>query len=340
MTLADRVRLQISEYGRGLSVVLFVAAIVCFGAAGYIYVTPNTETVTEQVNRQTFNTSVNTSSVVTGNTTLYTEGERLRDKPVYFTSAGSRLTFHVQTRANARKVNVSQRLLLVTRGVRDGRAFYTERRTLASEQITTTDGRVVTNTTINISRIQRSLGRLRAETQGIGTFRTRLVLNVTYQTERYSGRLGAASRFEVTDRAYWVEQPMTDERSHSETVQRTVTRPPDPSEYGGLSVAGALSLVGVAVVLFVQRNADPEQVRTRLSRSRHDDWISAGEIPTDAHGKDYVAIKSLEDLVDIAIDTNKRVIYDATIDTYAVIDSSDVYYFSPEESTTDRWLDL
>jgi hypothetical protein len=73
-------------------------------------------------------------------------------------------------------------------------------------------------------------------------------------------------------------------------------------------------------------------------RERYAEWISNGEFPTDTD-KRYVTISSLEDLVDIAIDSNKRVIYDETLDAYGVADGDIVYYYG-DEGDIDSWLDM
>jgi hypothetical protein len=53
-----------------------------------------------------------------------------------------------------------------------------------------------------------------------------------------------------------------------------------------------------------------------------------------------VTINSLEDLVDIAIDCNKRVIFDDSLEVYAVADGDIVYYYSENNQRLDSWLDL
>lgn len=42
--------------------------------------------------------------------------------------------------------------------------------------------------------------------------------------------------------------------------------------------------------------------------------------------------------VDIAIDTNKRVIYDTDVEAYSVLDGEVVYYHAAEPQSVTSWL--
>jgi hypothetical protein len=327
--------------GQTLVPLLILIALLAFAAAGYVYITPTVTTVAEETNQQRISADVETSTRVTGNTSLYEPGQRLSNMPVYFFRASPNLTLHVETAASPTgNLTTTQRLVLVTEATRNQQTFYSANRTLVDQTTETTDGRVVSNQTINVSEIRKELQIKRSETSGIGTFQTVLRLNVTYQTTDYQGTVTARAPLEITSNAYWVGEALRGNRSHSTTVQRTVTEPPDPVTYGGLSVAGFLGFVSAAGVIYLRRTTDVEVIQTRLQHSRHNEWISHGEFPTAAREKDYISIDSLDDLVDIAIDSNKRVIYDRSIDSYAVIDGSEIYFYSTDEFSTAPWLDM
>ncbi|ELZ65097.1 hypothetical protein C5B91_08400 [Haloferax sp. Atlit-10N] len=340
MGFDDRLELFVTQQARVLVAVLAIAGVACLVAAGYVFLTPTTQTVTEETNVQSVETGVDTRAVVTQNTTLYERGSTLENRSVYFMTISPDVSFRVHTDVPANQsVNVTQQLVLRTVGVRDGTPFYENETVLLDEQTLVTDGTVVDAPSLNVSTLDRDLQQKRTETGGVGQFRTSLNLTVTYQTGSYSGTLEASTPLAFSGRAYYLERSLADDRRHSTTVARTVTRPPNPVEYGGLAAA-ALVLFGLAgLVIRTEYRSDPEELRTRISHSRHEEWISRGEFPTDAN-KPYISILTLEDLVDVAIDTNRRVIFDPEIETYAVIDSSEIYYYSLDETNTHAWLNL
>lgn len=81
---------------------------------------------------------------------------------------------------------------------------------------------------------------------------------------------------------------------------------------------------------FHRRDVDVAVLRETLTRERFDEWISRGRVPKDT-GQRSVYVESLEDLVDVAIDSSKRVIRDPERDQYVVIDGDIVYRYRQGE---------
>lgn len=340
MAFEDRLELFVARRARPLVAVLAVVGIVCLAGAGYVFLTPTTQTVSEETNVQTVESSVATSAVVTGASALYDEGETLQNKSAYFIPVSPRLSFHVRTSVPTdQPVTVTQHLTMETVGLRDGSPFYRSEETLLEEERQVSDGSVSAVRSINVSAMRDELQTKRAETDGLGRFRVTLQLNVSYRTDSYEGTVSASAPFVISGDAYYLDGAVTDERTHSTTVQRDVQRPSDPLEYGGLALLGLLSLALCGLVVRTEDRSDPEALRTSIAHSRHDEWISRGEFPTESD-KQYIAIRTLEDLVDVAIDTNRRVIYDPDIDVYAVIDGSEIYYYSLDDLHAHTWLNL
>ncbi|KAB1198159.1 MULTISPECIES: DUF5305 domain-containing protein [Haloferax] len=340
MALEDRLELFVTQHARPLVALFAVAGILCLVGAGYIFFTPTTQTVSEEVNVQTIESAVETSAVVTGESSLYDRGETLENRSAYFISAAPVLSFHVQTDVPSdQPVTVSQQLTMETVGVRDGEPFYRSAETLLEEQRRVSNGSVVAVRSINVSEIRDELQTKRAETDGIGRFRVRLQLNVTYQTDSYEGTITTSAPFVISGQAYYLDGSVADSKTHSTAVQRAVPQPANPLEYGGLTLLALVSFGLCGFVIRTEDTTDPEALRTRISHSRHDEWISEGEFPTESE-KQYISIRTLADLVDVAIDTNRRVIYDPDIDVYAVIDGSEIYYYSTDDLHARAWLNL
>jgi len=340
MAFDDRLKLFISENQRVLTVVLVVAGVLALVAAGYVFTTPTTQTVTEETDVQTFGSDVDASAMVTNSTALYDEGERLENRSTYFLSASPLMEFEMNTSVpEGQSVEVSQRLELDIIGVRDDQPFFRETRTLVRTNRTVQDGTASSEATLNVSDVGRTLAVYLEEAQPIGQFRLQLRMEVTYRTDTYEGTLRSSAPFVINQQAYYIDGSLAAEETESTLVERQVTQPPSPAEYGGLVVLALLLFGAAAAVTRIGRRADPEEYRTQIVHDQHEEWISRGQFPTDSQ-KQYISILTLEDLVDVAIDTNRRVIYDPQIDAYAVIDSSEIYYYALEEVQADEWLDI
>lgn len=340
MALETRLKLLLDENHRLVVGALLAGALLCFAGAGFVYTTPSTETVTERTDPQTFSTAVNSSAVVTQPTELYEQGAVLENRSVYFTSASPSFTLNVATSAPAGEpVRVAQRLELEALGVRDGRPFYSSTRTLVETNRTVSDGQLRSSQTVNITGLSRDLVAVEQEIQEVGQFQLRLRLTVTYSTDKYEGTLQATAPFVIDGRAYYVDGSLDAAETETTVVSREEPQPPDPATYGGLGALGVVLGAVAAVVSRAESLIDPEALRREMVHDQHAEWISKGEFPTSAD-KPYISILTLEDLVDVAIDTNRRVIYDPQIDAYAVIDASEIYYYAIEDVQADEWLDI
>lgn len=341
MSTVNRAKRVIAYHGLIITLVLALLGFAALAGAWTTYTTPSTERITEQTNEQTITTDMRTSAIVVGNTTLYDQGAVLKDQPVYLRSATPNLTLTVATTVPAdHAVRVSQRLVLDVRAERNGETFWQKRRLLGRQTTRVSDGQAVMSTTINIAAIENETTEQRSEIGPVGTFHTDLLLNVSYETNRYTDRLTATAPLQITERAYWIDGSLRAERTHTTTVTRQVTTAPAPVQYVGLGLLGVGALVAAAAIGAMRyRGIDITAIDTQLYRSRYDEWISEGEFPTGTN-KRYVRVSSLEDLVDIAIDSNKRVLYDPEFDAYAVADSDLVYYFTEARTRIDSWLDI
>jgi hypothetical protein len=340
MALEHRLKLFIDDNHRLVVGTLLVAGLLCLVAAGMVYATPSTETVSEETNPQTFSTRVDSSALVTQPTELYEQGETLENRSVYFTSASPSLTLDVTTSApSEERVEIGQRLELEVLGVRDGRPFFSTTRTIVETNRTVSDGRVQSSESLNITDLSRELVAIEQEIQEVGQFQLRLRLTVTYSTEDYQGTLQATTPFVIDGQAYYVDGSLAADETETTVVSREVAEPPDPATYGGLGVLGVVFVVAAAGVNRIESLIDPQTLRREIVHDQHAEWISRGEFPTSAD-KPYISILTLEDLVDVAIDTNRRVIYDPQIEAYAVIDSSEIYYYATEDVQAGEWLDI
>lgn len=340
MSAGRRIRLSLARYGIVVAVVLALLAAAAIAGAVVTYTNPPVEEVTERTNQQAVATDVQSSARVVNDTELYSTGQVLRDQPAYFYDATPNLTLGVRTTVPAdQSVEVSQRLSLRITGARDGEPFYQSRRVLIARQTATDSGSVRTNATVNMSALRRSVERTRAAIGAVGTLQVSMRLTVTYETDRYAGALNASSPVALAEEAYWLDGELAASRTHSESETRRVTQSPDMTTVGLLGLLGIVLLAVAVVVRRESRDIDYTSLRTELEHTRYEEWISSGEIPTKSEN-DYVRTESLEDLVDVAIDSNRRVIHDQDLNVYAVVQGNFVYYFTPRETDLTDWFDV
>ncbi|AGB36486.1 hypothetical protein Natoc_0626 [Natronococcus occultus SP4] len=144
---------------------------------------------------------------------------------------------------------------------------------------------------------------------------------------------------EPDDTTYTVEAPAAEERTEERTEAVAVA---GSSGFSGLSsvVLALLGICSVAAlgVLGVARRkgtlapsaAELERIDARYKREAFDDWISRGRLPADVRERSRIEIATLEDLVDVAVDCDRRVIEDERDGRYYVLDDDSLYVYAPE----------
>lgn len=333
-----RVKRLLLKQGRILAIVLAVVGVLAIAAGGYVYATPPTETVSERVDEQTVSAGLEHSAQVTGPTTLYSQGERLVDASAYLFSATPEVRLNAVVTAPS-GTEIDQRLTVEITASNNGEVFWSDQELLGTRSQQVSGDEATLSTSLNVSSINQQVRATRAELGETGLLSTRLNLTVNYDTGTYQGELMVTSPVVLTESAYWFDQDLTETANHFREETRTVQSQPDLATVAGLEVIGILALVGAAALVRSKRREDLNEIETALAHDRYEEWISEGELPTQTDKK-HVHINSLEDLVDVAIDSNKRVLHDLELNTYAVVDGDLIYYYTTDRSMIDSWLDV
>lgn len=350
-----RLKYLFAQYWRVLVPALILLSALAFaGAAVGMIAEPETQQRTVQTDAMSVETTLTTQATVTGNTTLYEEGETLADMPVYIQSATPEVTIVAETTTPTdRTVSVTQQVVLELSATRNGEVFWSDSRTLAIDTEDVTNGTIRTDVSLDVEKLSREqLAAVTAETGDIGTVEAEIVAEARYDTETYTGKTYASTPMAISDRTYELDTPRTDQQTNATTVLRTVPAASSTvgivgtsltisdrtvgfigteltisgSALGGIVVGlGALTLA-VGVWLTARRIGDFDAFRQQYTETRYADWISQGKIP-ETGSYIRVPVETLVDVVDIAIDSQKRVIYDPTREVYAVVDDNHLYEF-------------
>ncbi|WP_394741379.1 DUF5305 domain-containing protein [Natronococcus roseus] len=148
---------------------------------------------------------------------------------------------------------------------------------------------------------------------------------------------------EPDDATYVVEAPAAEERTEERTEEVAVA-----GSSGGLSsvvlaLLGVGSVAALGVLGTARRKgtlapsaAELERIDARYEREAFDDWISRGRLPAEIRERSRIEIETLEDLVDVAVDCDRRVLEDERDGRYYVVDGEAVYVYAPEGLEDDR----
>lgn len=322
-----RLKLLIAEHGRTIAIALSIVGLLALVSAGWLVANPATTTVTHEVDEAHVDVTTTTSAVVDGEDSMWEPGTELEDQTVYLVHATPNLTIEPRTEVpEDQEVDVSKELTLETSVVHDGEVIWSLREPLVAESETVTDGEFSAAAELSAPELSERIDEVVNQSAGVGTVETELALTVTYDTGQYEDTISSTTPLHVSERAYWLEQPLEGSQTHTTPVEETVTESPNSLYVAVLTVGGLAALVGAMAVAYRYRQpVDIERLREQLYRHRFDEWISNGTLPS-LFEYEYVYMDSLRELVDVAIDNNRRVIYDQTRDAYAII-TEDVAYF-------------
>jgi len=324
-----RLRRLLARRGPAVAAVLLVVGAAALGGAWWIFAHPPTTDVTEYTNEQTIRSSVDTQAVVSGPTALYEQGVSLRNQPVYLQQTTPVVSLiHQTTVPDDQRVQVDQRIWLVIKGTHGGEVFWQSNRTLAQTTTTTQSGEVTTKAQLDIPELKERLADRETEIERAGSLQVSLRFRVDYKTQQYTGSFTKRAPLTIEEHWYVTPTPSTTRTRHT-TVERTVTVPRDKSSYLVPGAAGILAIflsLGVAGSWYYRlRDEDLTTLQHRIEQQVHADWISRGSLE-EVNADRQIPVETLEDLVDVAIDTNTRVVHDPEYGIFAVVHDAAVYY--------------
>lgn len=276
-------------------------------------------------------------TTITRTTSVFEQGERLENRPLYFTSVMPRLNgtytiSHVNTDGNAANASIDLSLVIRSVGQSDGEdvVFWQTKDTLRTlDAVEIEDGtttartvRVDVPTILNRTEsIRKDLAAAPGETEV--QIQAESEIESTVAGETFTDTRTDSITISPGEAVYRVDTTVQDDGSYS--ANRQVARTIDPSRialYGGPLVF-VIALSSVSFLVVGTKNgllavSDREQRRSAFENARkdYDEWISAVSIP-DSDDRTVIPADTLSDLVDIAIDSDRRVLEDD--DWYAVL---------------------
>ncbi len=322
-----RLELFVAKHGRRLTIALVLVGVLALVATGWVVATPSTTTTTQTVDQETVSTEVSTTAVVIEDG-LWTEGEVLENSPVYMLSSTPELTVTPETDVPTDDATVVHDVQIRHEATRDGSVFWDDVDHQSRTDATVSEGSATSETTINVTEIADQQREIERDVSGVGDVQTSIEVTVEYDTGSYTDEQELSTLLRMTSEAYWLDESMAASTDHSETAQIDVQESPNPVATGGLLLLAVLGFGGAALV----RTREPMDVtaaRRAIHENRYAEWISRGSLPMWV-GDYHVSLDTLEDVVDVAIDTNERVVHDTQRDLFAVVNGNVVYYYTDE----------
>jgi hypothetical protein len=350
-----RVRSLLADYFVPMMVVVLLVAAL----GGYVTATTYTGTETQVRTSQTTtwedSGSFTHSATVVNGTAVYDEGEVLRDRSVYFQAVTPRLdgTFlYGYTAREGGNLTASVTLTLVLRSAAETEAGNTteywrlDSRLVTDRTQLSPGDRLQVPFTLNVSNASQRLDTVDGQFGGTpGTKELFVSANVSLSGTRNGVPVESTRTYRlpvtVDGNVYEVGAagPVVD--ANTRTVREATPVSPGPLRaYGGpvLLVAGLLA--GLCCVGARQWGVtDPsererEWLAHRDARQEFDDWITRTDGSSLSVPETAITVATLEGLVDVAIDTDSRVLSDPAGEVFAVFTTSQVYrYDAPSDPT-------
>jgi|AntDeeMetagen285_2_1112576.scaffolds.fasta_scaffold06186_1 hypothetical protein len=291
------------------------------------------------------------SATVQNGTEVFEDDDVLENRGTYFTRVSPELDveYEYQHETANGTVDIETELLLILQSS-DGEEVYWElTESLDSEQsasVAVGDSHTVASSVDvsdlqnRVERIQENLGadpgetdaRIVARSEIEGTVENQSVANVredvlvvtpdgeTYSVDTTMDDTGFGDRTETV--------AGTAERSSLRTI--------------GAPLLFVMSLLGLVGVVGAEKRGHlqiPADTRHHADRKKFDDWITTGSLPASLADQPTIEVDSLEGLVDVAIDSDRRVIEDSSTECYYVTEDSILYKYEPAADSAGRQED-
>ncbi len=331
--------------------VLLVVVALASGAAVYSAVaTPAESTEYDTVDSWSTTVDLSHSAEVSEPNEVYSVGQRLENQPRYYTEVMPMLEGEIQYHYGASDgdVDVETDISQVTRAVEDGSdgevVYWRDEQPIDASQTsglspddTHTDTFSVDVDAMNQEAIEtaESLGSTAGTLETVVRIDVRMDGTVDGESVEHTEQYELP--IDVTSGTYTVELPS--ETGHTE--QRSVAVSTGWSDRIGDAI-GVIVLLALSVgalgglaaakhrEALAPSAADRQAVAAKTERETLDEWISKGALPPTVDERPRIEVASLTELVDVAIDCNRRVIDREDADEYVVVDDTVIYGFEPE----------
>lgn len=339
-----RLRTLLDERYAIVVAILLVFVAVGVGGVYATHVTTDTETEEQVVASWTETGDFDHRSTVLNDTGPFTAGMEVTNRSMYFTRPMPELngTFTYRYDATSGSLDTHTELDLVIRSVdsQENEVYWQMTEPLGETRTTglepgeshetgfTLD---INATNARVEEIEADLGASPGTTEVLVVART--TAEGKAAGESVAKTTEHAMPIEPSQSTYRVETPAPYEETHESVERTTVPADQSPVERVGFVLLFVGSMLGCVAVVGAKRadlfvaDQDRHHIEHRRDRKEFDSWITRGTLPREIHEIPRIETETLEGLVDVAIDCDRRVIEETTEGEYYVVDGDVVYVY-------------
>lgn len=342
-----RVRKRLANLAPAIIIGLLVVGALGGWFAYQTHANPGVETDERTVATWNEQGTSSHAAEVTEPNPLFQEGQTLSGRATYFTRISPEVRgayTYSYSASDTGSLDVTVNATLRIQSVDDDATYWSVTEPLQGTSVEdVSPGESVTlETTVNVTEVTAEINRIQ---QGVGSSVGTSEVELLFDTQ-VTGSVNGENVASTDRRAlvlnpggqtYSVDSPEELDRTHESTEVVESERTYGPLRlYGPVALAllSVLGLLGFAVASYQGRvrPSPTEQITLEQSKERKqfDDWISTGTIPTWERTGTEIELESLEDLVDVAIDTNERVIEDTNSGDFYVPGADRYFLYSPD----------
>lgn len=354
-TLIDRLRTRCAENVVPVLAILLVLAAVGGWLVYTTHVAPPTEIQDREVGAIEADAGYEYSATVERENEVFPVGTELDDRDRFFTSVtpelDGRYVYSFES-TTAESVAAETELVLRLRATDGDTEYWSDREVLGRERVEATDGSgtVQVPFAVDVPAAQQRIAAIEDDLGSAGSTEIGVVARTTV-VGTVAGETVEETHTHVL--AIQPQGPTFGVSPEVDTTRIAVTESTTaPTEFGPLRTYGSVVLFVLSTGLLAVVGglhhrgalAPPAEVREAIQRERTrdalDEWITVGRVPPGYGRNSVIAVESLAGLVDVAIDSDRRVIEDDERDRYFVVLDDWVYIYPPDEHEYDPAADV
>ena len=348
-----RVRALLDSYGVIILIVLIIATVMTGFWVYQVHFVTEFDQETEEEVIWSESTDYTHSSIIVNDTLPFEVGERVENRPIYYTliSESIDVDFQYTYDADDGTLDVNTETALRFHAVEGDDILWEYVEPLASESTPEmTPGSLHNETAaVNFDTIFTTVATIQEQLGAPGTIEISVVtvmsVNGEVAGETVDEQHESLLRFEVTDNTFRVAESSTIDEQHTTfEVEEIEVEPSFTDQILSLvsfliSFAALIGFIGARQVdLFIITDEEIQLLDLRQQEQEFDDWITTGTFPAERDYERTILVESLEGLVDVAIDSNRRVIKDEQLGVATVLDDTNVYIYVWPNSPASDWL--
>lgn len=341
-------------------VIIASLIILSFISGAWAYeINLNTRTIQDErvTDRWTEETDFEHSIISDKDTDPYSEDEKIKNNGIYYKSLSDTLNInYVYDHNREGNITIDTDTYIQIRGVEYGEdneisdVYWKVKDQVDSKEETLTSSELQTvGTTINITELSQRITNIREnQLKSDAGF-----VDIRYRAESTAGiddSLRVSEAIIIIDDSdgagtYRVVDENTITKTHEKTeLVKVEKQQPIHKSIGSSLVfiilfSMLISTVTARLIGYLELTKDEEEmIEIYKAKKKYDEWITKGEFPSNQDYNHIITVDDLEGLVDVAIDTNKRVIEDEQLEVSTVLDGDYIYMYIHPGSNAASWI--